>query len=148
MSSLVDRLPAVGRILLGLVFTVFGLNGFFNFIPQTPMPPAAGAFAGALFAAGYFFPLLKTFELASGLLLLSGRFVPLALTLLAPIVVNIFFFHTFLAPSGIGLALVLVLLEAGLAWAYRDAFRGLLDAKARPARLARPASAPKVSAAA
>jgi uncharacterized membrane protein YphA (DoxX/SURF4 family) len=134
MATILDRLPAVGRILLGLVFTVFGLNGFFHFIPQPPPPPAAAAFAGALFATGYFFPMLKSVEVAAGLLLLSGRFVPLALTVLAPIVVNIVFFHAFLAPAGIGLAVVLVVLEAALAWAYRDAFRGVLDANARPAR--------------
>jgi uncharacterized membrane protein YphA (DoxX/SURF4 family) len=134
MRPIVDRLPAVARLLAGLIFTVFGLNGFFHFIPQPPPPPAAGAFAGALFATGYFFPLLKGTEVLAGLLLLSGRFVPLALTLLAPIVVNIVLFHAFLAPAGLPLALVVLVLEAFLAWAYRDAFRGVLDAGARPAR--------------
>src|SRR5437899_10985925 len=77
------------RIVLGLVFFVFGLNGFFHFMPQQPMPAAAGAFGGALAQAGYFFPLLKPTETLAGVALLSNRFVPLALTVLAPIVVNI-----------------------------------------------------------
>jgi uncharacterized membrane protein YphA (DoxX/SURF4 family) len=126
------HLPTVARILLGLIFFVFGLNGFFHFIPQPPPPPAAGAFAGALFATGYFFPLLKTVETLSGLALLAGRFVPLALTLLAPIVVNIFFFHAFLHPGGIALALVVLVLEIFLAWSYRSAFAPLLNASAKP----------------
>ncbi len=126
-------LPLAARVLLGLVFFVFGLNGFFHFIPQPPPPPAAGAFAGALFASGYFFPLLKTVETLSGLLLLAGRFVPLALTALAPIVVNIFFFHAFLHPGGLPLAVVLLVLEAFLAWSYRSAFAPLLKANAQPA---------------
>ena len=127
-------LPTVARILLGLVFFVFGLNGFFHFIPQPPPPPAAGAFAGALFASGYFFPLLKTVEVLCGVLLLSGRLVPLALTALAPIVVNIVFFHAFLHPAGLGLGVVVLALEVFLAVSYRDAFAPLLNPNAQPVR--------------
>jgi uncharacterized membrane protein YphA (DoxX/SURF4 family) len=130
------HLPTVARILLGLIFFVFGLNGFFQFIPAPPPPPAAGAFAVALFATGYFFPLLKTVETLSGLLLLSGRFVPLALTALAPIVVNIFFFHAFLHRGGLALAGVVVVLEVFLAWSYRAAFAPMLKAKATPTQAA------------
>jgi putative oxidoreductase len=125
-------LPTIARILLGLAFTVFGLNFFFHFIPQPPMPPAAGAFAGAMFATGYIFHLLKVLEVASGLALLSGRFVPLALAVLAPIIVNILFFHAFLAPSGLLIPLVLLVLELFLAWCYRDAFRPMLNPNAKP----------------
>jgi len=125
-------LPVVARILLGLVFFVFGLDGFFHFIPQQPLPPAAFTFAGALFGSGYFLPLLKTVETLSGLALLAGRFVPLALTLLAPILVNIFFFHAFLAPGGLLMAVVLLVLEGFLAWSYRSAFAPLLKANAQP----------------
>ena len=96
----------VARILLGLMFTVFGLNFFFHFIPQPPPPPAAGAFAGAMFATGYLFNLLKVLEVLSGLALLSGFFVPLALAVLAPIIVNILFFHAFLAPAGLAVPLL------------------------------------------
>ena len=126
------KLTPVARILLGLMFTVFGLNFFFHFIPQPPPPPAAGAFAGAMFATGYIFYLLKVFEVLSGLALLAGIFVPLALTVLAPIIVNIVFFHAFLAPSGLPLPLVILALELFLAWAYRDSFAPLLNPRAQP----------------
>ncbi len=126
-------LPVIARVLLGLVFFVFGLNFFFHFIPAPPPPPAAGAFAGALAATGYLFYLLKTFEILSGIALLAGRFVPLALTVLAPIIVNIVFFHAFLFPAGLALPVVIVILEVFLAWSYRDAFRPLLNPRAQPA---------------
>ena len=128
------HLPTVARYLLGLVFFVFGLNGFLNFIPApTSIPPAAGAFAGALMASHYFFPLLKGTEVISGALLLSNRYVPLALTFLAPIVVNIFAFHAFLEPAGLPLAIFVIALEIFLAWSYRDAFKSMLAAKVSPA---------------
>jgi hypothetical protein len=120
------------RILLGLIFTVFGLNGFFHFLPQPPMSGPPAAFAGALFASGYFFPLLKGTEVISGALLLSGRLVPLALTVLAPVIVNIVAFHAFLAPSGLALPIVVVALEVFLAWSYRGAFRSVLQVHAEP----------------
>ncbi len=132
MSTLRQKLPAVVRILLGLTFFVFGLNGFLQFLPQPPMPAAAAAFIGGLASAGYFFPLLKGTEVVVGLLLLTNRFVPLALTLVAPIIVNIAMFHLFLVP-GAGMVVFLLTSEIYLAWAYRDAFRGLLAARNAPA---------------
>jgi uncharacterized membrane protein YphA (DoxX/SURF4 family) len=126
------HLPTIARILLGLVFTIFGLNFFFHFIPQPPAPPAAGAFAGALFASGYLFPLLKVCEVACGVALLAGRFVPLALAVLAPIVVNILFFHAFLHPAGLVLPLLVLALELFLAFCYRDAYRPMLQARNTP----------------
>jgi putative oxidoreductase len=125
-------LPTVARILLGLIFTVFGLNFFFHFLPQPPLQGPAGAFAGALLATGYFFYVLKVVEVLSGLALLAGRFVPLALTLLAPIAVHILFFHAFLARAGLPLAVVILVLEVFLAWSYRDAFRPMLNPSAKP----------------
>jgi uncharacterized membrane protein YphA (DoxX/SURF4 family) len=125
-------LPTIARILLGLAFTVFGLNFFFHFIPNPPAPPAAGAFAGALFATGYLFQLLKVLEVASGVALLAGRFVPLALAVLAPIIVNIIFFHAFLHPAGLLLPVVVLALELFLAFCYRDAFRPMLQARNTP----------------
>lgn len=135
MRTLIDKLPVVVRSLLGLTFLVFGLNGFFQFLPQPAVPAEAGTFLGGLVSAKYLFPLLKGTEIIAGALLLSGRFVPLALTLLAPIIVNIAGFHLFLAP---GLPMVVFLLgsELYLAWAYRDAFRPMLAAHAEPARSA------------
>src|SRR5882762_6738719 len=99
MTSLTSKLPVAARLALGLIFFVFGLNGFLHFLPQPPAPPAAAAFGGALYATGYFIPLLKATEVLAGALLLAGVFVPLALTLLAPIIVNIAAFHLFLAPG-------------------------------------------------
>jgi uncharacterized membrane protein YphA (DoxX/SURF4 family) len=120
------------RIVLGLIFFVFGLNGFLHFIPQPPMSAPAAAFGGALFATGYFIPLLKGTEVLSSVLLLSGRLVPLALTVLAPVIVNIVAFHAFLAPSGLPLPIVIVALELFLAWSYRSSFRSVLRVKAEP----------------
>jgi hypothetical protein len=133
MSTLTSKLPAAVRILFGLTFFVFGLNGFLHFLPQPPMPAAAGGFLGGLFSAPYFLPLLKGTEVIAGILLLSNRFVPLALTVLAPIVVNIVAFHVFLAPSP---AMVAFLLGAQiyLAWVYRGAFRGVLASRTAPTR--------------
>lgn len=105
------KMPTVARILLGLMFFVFGLNGFLNFIPTpTQIPEKAAAFAGALMATGYFFPFLKGVEVLCGLLLLVGAFVPLALIVLAPIVINIVLFHAFLEPSGLPVTLVISVL--------------------------------------
>ncbi len=125
-------LPSIARILLGLVFFVFGLNGFLQFLPMPPMPEAPAAFMAALAATGYMFPLIKGTEIVAGALLLSGRFVPLALVVLAPVVVNIFAFHLVFTPGEIGMSVVLVVLMAYLGFAYRDSFRGVLDANARP----------------
>ncbi len=132
MNKVIGLLPTASRVLLGLVFTVFGLNGFLQFLPMPPMEGAAGAFVGALAASGYLFPLLKGVEVVAGLMLLANRYVPLALTLLAPIVVNIALFHFVLTPGEIGMAVALLAIEIYLAWSYRGAFRGVLDATARP----------------
>jgi hypothetical protein len=125
-----SKLSIAARILMGAVFLIFGLNGFFHFIPMPPMPAAAGAFVGTLAASGYFIPMLKSLEVAVGLLLLSGRFVPLALTIAAPIVVNIVAFHAALAPEGLAVPLVLLASEIYLAWTHRATFAPLLRAKA------------------
>jgi uncharacterized membrane protein YphA (DoxX/SURF4 family) len=122
----------VPRVLLGLVFLVFGLNGFFNFIKMAPPPADAMAFFGALVKTGYFIPLLKGTEVVAAVLLLSNRFVPLALTVLAPILVNILFFHVALEPSGAPMAIILVGLEVYLAWSYREVFRPLLASRVAP----------------
>jgi uncharacterized membrane protein YphA (DoxX/SURF4 family) len=143
MTTMQKYLPTAARLFLGLVFTVFGLNFFLHFIPTPPAAPRAAAFAGALFGSGYFFPLLKTTEVVAGLLLLSGRFVPLALAVLAPIVVNIVGFHLFLAPSGIALPLVVLAAEIYLARTYRAAFAPMLVARVSlPQAAAQPASTP------
>jgi uncharacterized membrane protein YphA (DoxX/SURF4 family) len=121
------QLPA--RLVLGSIFVLFGLNGFLHFLPQPPSPPAAAAFGGALAATGYMFPLIKGIEVLTGLLLLSGRFVPLALILLAPVVVNIVAFHLFLAPAGLALPFVVLALGLYLAWTERAAYAPLFVAR-------------------
>ncbi|MDB4933415.1 MAG: uncharacterized protein JWP87_387 [Labilithrix sp.] len=146
MTTVRQLLPGTARVVLGLVFFVFGLNGFLQFLPQPPMPAAAGAFLGGLASSGYLFPLLKATEVTAGLLLLTNRFVPLALTLLAPIIVNIVAFHVFLAPSP-GMVAFLLAAELYLAWTYRAAFRGVLAAKTTPVK-ARGSLVPQPAAAA
>jgi uncharacterized membrane protein YphA (DoxX/SURF4 family) len=111
IDAIRSKLPTAARLLLGLVFFVFGLNGFLQFLPQPPLPAPAGAFMGALAATGYMFPLIKGTEVAAGLLLLGGRFVPLALVLLAPVIVNIPLFHVVLAPANMFLLFMLLALE-------------------------------------
>ncbi len=129
MSSFTKNAPTAARVLLGLGFFVFGLNGFLHFIPQPPEPAPAMAFLGGLAGAGYFFPLLKGTEVLVGVALLANRFVPLALTVLAPVLINILAFHAFLAPAGLAVPIVLVALEIYLAWSYREVFRPMLAAQ-------------------
>ncbi len=120
------------RVLIGLLFTTTGLNGFLMFMPApdpSTMAPAGVAFSAALYATGYMLQLASGVQLLAGLLLISGRYVPLALALLAPMVVNIFLFHVFLEPAGTAMAVVVVAAEIGLAWAYRDKFRPMLQAR-------------------
>jgi uncharacterized membrane protein YphA (DoxX/SURF4 family) len=130
--ALVRHIPTGARILLGLIFFVFGLNGFLNFIPppSEPIPDGAMAFAMAIMKTGYIFPLIKGTEVIAGALLLSNRFVPLALALIAPVIVNIVAFHMFLAPSGSGLALLILALELYLAWSYCGSYRAMVAPRA------------------
>jgi hypothetical protein len=139
------HLTTAARYALGTIFFVFGLNGFLHFLPSPPMTPEAGAFAGALAATGYMFPLIKGTEVIVGALLLSNRFVPLALTLLAPVVVNIVAFHSFLAPAGLALPLLALALQLYLAYAYRSSYRSVLQAGAQPAAATGTAHAPRVA---
>jgi uncharacterized membrane protein YphA (DoxX/SURF4 family) len=128
--------PHVARTLLGLVFFVFGLNGFLHFLPQPPPPESAQHFL-ELMTGSYLFTLVKVTETTVGALLLSNRFVPLALTLLAPVTVNIVLFHSTLEPaSTLGLPLVLVGLQLYLAWTHRAAYAGLFQARSAPAQAA------------
>lgn len=132
MQKITHMLPTAARLLLGAGFVLFGLNGFVGFLPMPDHPGEAGAFLGALAATGYMFPLIKGTELVVGLLLLAGRYVPLALTLLAPIMINIVAFHLALEPATVAVPLVLLALHLYVAWTYRASFRGVLAAKAQP----------------
>ena len=125
-------LPAIARVLLGLMFLLFGLNGFLNFIP-TPkdLPQDIVTVMGALMKAGYI-KVVSGAEVLVAVMLLVNRFVPLALVLLAPIIVGILTFHIAMAPATIGPGIVVLVMELFLAWTYRGAFRPMLAAKTSP----------------
>lgn len=127
--SLRRHLPGIARTGLGLVFFVFGLDGFVHFVPPpdpASIPPGALAFGKAMAETGYLFQLVKGTEVLAGALLLANRFVPLSLVLLAPVIVNIVLVHALLAPSGLALALVILCLELYLAWCYRAQLQSVL----------------------
>lgn len=110
------------RILLGLVFAVFGSNAFLHFIPMPPMQGNAGAFMGALINSGYIYA-IAVLQVVGGLCLIAGaRYVPLGLTLLGPVIVNIVLYHIFLDPKGLPIAIVVTLLALFLLWIYRFKF--------------------------
>ena len=116
----------VARFLLGFVFVVFGLNGILNFIPMPPPTGIAGQFVGALFLSHYLF-VIMFIQIVGGILLIANRFVPLGLTLLAPLVANIFFFHAFMDPTGLPRAAVVIILWLVVACSVRSAFAGILQ---------------------
>ena len=122
------KITLAARIIFGLAFTVFGINGFLDFLPPPEPSPEGGAFLGALMATGYFFPFLKIVEIICGVLILIGRYVPLALTVIASVVVNILLYHLFLDPAGLVLPIILTVLGVYLAWAYKDRFSSVLTA--------------------
>ncbi len=126
----------IARFLLGIIFVVFGLNGFLHFLPQPQMPQAAVAFFGALANTGYLLPLIFASQVVGGGLLLFGM-IPLGLLVLAPVIVNIVAIHLFLAPDGIPIALVVAALELFLAWTHRAAYRSLLASSGPAAGRAR-----------
>lgn len=118
----------VARILLGLIFFVFGLNGLLHFIPMHPLPGDAGTFATIMAQHGWA-QFVSVLQLIGGLLLLVGRYVPIALVILSPIIVNILLFHGLLtAGEGLMPGLVCAVLALFLIWAYRLSFRSLFDA--------------------
>jgi uncharacterized membrane protein YphA (DoxX/SURF4 family) len=127
--SLKTLAPHVSRTLLGLAFLVFGLNGFLQFLPMPPPADAARPFLEGLAASGYMLALIKGTEVVVGVLLLANRFVPLALVVLAPVMVNIVAFHLFLTPpQTLGMPLLLLGLHLSLAWVHRAAYAPLLRA--------------------
>lgn len=127
-------LAAIARFVLGLPLLVFGLNMFLNFIPQPKMelPPGAIAFSTALMNSGYIMPMIGVTFLLVGAMLVTNRFVPLALALFAPFIVNSILFHVRLEHSGLPMAGVFLALELFLAWSYRSAFRPMLAARVTP----------------
>jgi putative oxidoreductase len=122
----------VARLLLGLIFTVFGLNGFFHFIH---MPPPTGVAAqqymGVLFTSHYMVPIFLL-QVVGGVLLLINRYVPLALLLLGPVLVNILLFHSLMAPEGLPLALITTILWLIVFYGVRSAFAGVFVPQVKP----------------
>src|SRR6202042_2527270 len=128
-ENLVMRTASViVRYLAGVIFLVFGLNGYLNFIPMPPPGGIAGQFMGALYASHYLW-VIFAFQVVAGVLLLVNRYVPLAVAMLAPILVNILSFHALMAPSGLPLALFVALLWAAIFVDVRSAFAGLFQSR-------------------
>ncbi len=117
----------IARVLLGLVFAVFGSNAFLHFIPMPPMQGPAGAFIGALVSSGLIYAIAALQVVGGLLLLIGGRFVPLGLTLLGPVIVNIVLYHIFLDPSGLPMACVISILALFLLWVYRYKFPAIFQ---------------------
>jgi len=118
----------ISRFLLALVFTIFGLNGFLHFIPMPPPTGVAAQFMGAMFVSKYLL-FVFTIQLIAGVLLFSNRYVPLALTLLAPVIVNILLFHVLMNPAGLGLAIFVAILWGVVFASVRSAFAGIFQAR-------------------
>ena len=131
----------ISRVLLGLIFVTFGLNMFLNFIPMPPPPEGpAREFMTALFLSHYLY-VVGALQVVGGVLLLIGRKVPLGLTLLGPVIVNILCFHILMAPAGLPMAIVVSLLALFLLWRYREHFAGLVKNAPTPSALPRQAIA-------
>jgi putative oxidoreductase len=115
----------IARVLLGLVFVVFGLNGFLHFIPMGPLPTGlAGQFIGALAQSNYF-SVVAALQILGGLLLFVNRFAALGLVILGPVIVNILLYHLLLHRAGIGMAIIVTILWFVVFYAYRSRFAGL-----------------------
>ena len=121
----------VARYLAGVIFLVMGLNGFLHFIPFPPPPGIAGQFMGALYVSHYLW-VIFAFQVIAGALLLANRYVPLAVAVLTPVIVNILTFHAFMAPSGLPLALFVALLWGVIFVDVRPAFSGLFQSRLQP----------------
>jgi hypothetical protein len=114
---------------LGGIFLVFAADYVFHFMPELPFTDAGGRYLEALLATGFMFPLIKSVEVAGALLIIDGRFAPLGLLLVAPVVLNIALYHAVLDPNGSSVALVLVVAELFLLWRYRAAYQSLFASR-------------------
>ncbi len=119
------------RVVLGLIFFIFGINFYLKFIPlEIPQEGAIGAFMGGLSAAPYMWTVIKVVEIVGGLLLITGYFVPFALTILFPITLNIFLFHTMMTPlNQAGVAIAMMVFHIFLFYSFRASYAGVLDSK-------------------
>jgi len=126
----------VAQYLTGVIFLVMGLNGFLNFIPLPPPAGIAGQFMGVLYVSHYLW-VIFAFQVVAGVLLLVNRYVPLAVAVLAPVVVNILSFHALMAPSGLPLALFVAVLWALIFVEVQPAFAGLFQSRPDPSKRSR-----------
>ena len=122
-------LSLIARILLGLLFLIFGANGFLNFIPQPPMPDSPAARFGTLLMTTHYMHFVCAIMVISAILFLIGRYVPLALVLIGPVIVNILLFHTLMAPATIGPGALAAVLWLIVFIHVRSAFAGIFQAK-------------------
>src|SRR5579862_7878808 len=129
-KPVMKSVSAIARYLAGVIFLVFGLNGFLNFIPMPPPGGVAGQFMGALYASHYLW-VIFAFQVVAAVLLLANRYVPLAVAMLAPMIVNILVFHALMAPSGLPLALFVAVLWAVVFVELRPAFGGLFQSRSQ-----------------
>jgi putative oxidoreductase len=123
----------IARYLAGVIFLVMGLNGFLNFIHFPPLGGIAGQFMGALYVSHYLW-VIFAFQVIPGVLLLINRYVPLAVALLAPVIVNILCFHALMAPSGLPMALFVAVLWGAIFIDVRPAFSGLFQSRLQQPR--------------
>ena len=120
----------ISRIILGFIYLVFGLDYFFHFIPYEPNHTGkVAAFKAALVSVGYFYPMIKSIQIAGGLSLLINRYAPFFAVVLFPISVNVFLYHTILVPSGWLMGVLLIVPNLFLGYAYRNYYRGMFVRK-------------------
>src|SRR6202051_5191128 len=132
-NLIMKTVTTIARYLAGVIFLVFGLNGFLNFIPLPPPGGIAGQFIGALYASHYLW-VIFAFQVIAAILLLVNRYVPLAVAVLAPVIVNILSFHALMAPSGLPLALLVAVMWVVIFIDVRSAFAGLFQSRGSRSR--------------
>lgn len=115
----------IARYLMGIIFIVFGLNGFLNFLPSPPVPGLGGQFFGLLLTSHFMVPIF-VIQLLCGVLFLVNRYVPLALTFIGPVIFNVLLFHILMNPSGIGPGALVTVCWFLVFYRYRSAFDGIL----------------------
>lgn len=120
----------ISRVLLGLIYLVFGMDYFLHFIPYQPNHTGkAAAFKAALLGVGYFYPMIKSIQIIGGISLLVNRYAPFFAVVLFPIRVNVLLFHTFLVPSGWLMGVLLIVPNLFLGYAYRECYNGMFVRK-------------------
>ncbi len=124
------KLHTGARLLFGLAFLIFGLNGFLKFMGVPPVTPEAGALLGAFAKTGYFFPLIKSIEVIAGVMLIANLFAPLAALIMAPVLVGITTIHIFLNPAGLPMMILLHALHGFLVYGYFKYYKSVLIKKA------------------